>query len=291
MEPLVLPARVPLLLVNGASGIAVGIATKIPPHNLGEVVAGLRAMIADPDISSAELMRYIPGPDFPTGGTMLAGAGLADAYAAGRGGVTLRASVAVESPEEGSKRRRRSDRELLVITEIPYQTNKADLVQKIAELVDNRIIDGISGPPQPPKLPALSPPHSPPLRIGTIDTISRQATTGVPAGPIYTRHLLPAAQSPSIIATCTLPLPTLSRPMRIQDSPWLTSSFRSIMAPPHHPDGGAAGLSSCALLLYFVIARACLFRMPFQWLHRAYVYMYTDLYMYLQVHTYAYIYI
>eukprot|EP00873_Tetraselmis_striata_P044193 jgi/Tetstr1/464457/TSEL_000825.t1 len=144
MEPLVLPARVPLLLVNGASGIAVGIATKIPPHNLGEVVAGLRAMIADPDISSAELMRYIPGPDFPTGGTMLAGAGLADAYAAGRGGVTLRASVAVESPEEGSKRRRRSDRELLVITEIPYQTNKADLVQKIAELVDNRIIDGIS---------------------------------------------------------------------------------------------------------------------------------------------------
>lgn len=162
-----LPARIPNLLVNGASGIAVGIATKIPPHNMGEVVAGLKALIRQPGISSAELVaRHIPGPDFPTGGCLLAGSGLGDAYTTGRGSVTLRGLVTIEEPggvgapgggdRRGGRKRRgpTSDRPLIVITEIPYQTSKADLVECIARLVDERVLEGISGGSPPAALPA-----------------------------------------------------------------------------------------------------------------------------------------
>ncbi|MDI6895362.1 MAG: DNA gyrase subunit A [Bacillota bacterium] len=134
-EPLVLPARSPNLLVNGSAGIAVGMATNIPPHNLGEVIDGVLAMIERPDITSEELMEHIPGPDFPTGALILGTDGIREAYTTGRGLITMRAQVKVESAAGGRVR--------LVVTELPYQVNKARLVEKIAELVREREIEGI----------------------------------------------------------------------------------------------------------------------------------------------------
>ncbi|WP_098749612.1 DNA gyrase subunit A [Paenibacillus sp. EZ-K15] len=134
-EPVVLPARYPNLLVNGVSGIAVGMATNIPPHNLGEVIDGVQAMIRNPDITPMELMEYIQGPDFPTAGYILGREGIRQAYSTGRGSVTMRAKATIE--ENNNKAR-------IVVHEIPYQVNKARLVEKIAELVRDKRIDGIT---------------------------------------------------------------------------------------------------------------------------------------------------
>ncbi len=135
-EPVVLPARFPNLLVNGAGGIAVGMATNIPPHNLGETIDALIAMMDKPDISLDELMERLPGPDFPTGGAILGRAGIRSAYATGRGSIVMRAKVTVEEL--------RKDREALIVSEIPYQVNKATLIERIAELVKEKRIEGIS---------------------------------------------------------------------------------------------------------------------------------------------------
>lgn len=135
-EPTVLPARIPNLLVNGAGGIAVGMATNIPPHNLGEVVDACIEIIDRPEVTIDELIEIIPGPDFPTGGLILGRAGIKSAYHTGRGSVTMRGRVSVETV--------RKDREALIITEIPYQVNKASMVEKIAELVRDKRIEGIS---------------------------------------------------------------------------------------------------------------------------------------------------
>jgi DNA gyrase subunit A len=135
--PAVLPTRVPNLLVNGSAGIAVGMATNIPPHNLGEVVRGCIELIRNPDLSIDELMEFIPGPDFPTGGIINGRAGILQAYRTGRGRIYVRARHHVEEhPKHG--------RPMLVITEIPYQLNKARLIEKIAELVKEKKIEGIS---------------------------------------------------------------------------------------------------------------------------------------------------
>lgn len=139
-EPLVLPARIPQLLLNGSSGIAVGMATNIPPHNLGELIDGLMALIENPDITDLELMQYIPGPDFPTGGQILGRSGIREAYTTGRGSITMRGVCSIETIEH----RGRPDRDAIIITELPYQTNKAALIERIAELVNDRKIDGIS---------------------------------------------------------------------------------------------------------------------------------------------------
>ncbi|HIK26399.1 MAG: DNA gyrase subunit A [Thermosynechococcus sp. Uc] len=139
-EPLVLPARIPQLLLNGTSGIAVGMATNIPPHNLGELVDGLVALIHNPQISDRELMRYIPGPDFPTGGHILGQGGIEEAYTTGRGSMTLRAVATIETLEASG----RQPREAIVVTQLPYQTNKAALMEKIAELVNEKKIEGIA---------------------------------------------------------------------------------------------------------------------------------------------------
>ena len=135
-EPVVLPARFPNLLVNGAGGIAVGMATNIPPHNLGEMIDGLLAFMDKPDITLDELLEHIPGPDFPTGGSILGRAGIRSAYATGRGSIIMRAKVAVEEL--------RKDREALIVNEIPYQVNKATLIERIAELVREKRVEGIS---------------------------------------------------------------------------------------------------------------------------------------------------
>ncbi len=135
MQPTVLPCRYPNLLVNGSGGIAVGMATNIPPHNLGEVIDAYVAMIDNPDISIEELMAYIPGPDFPTGGLIMGTGGIRQAYRTGRGKVVVRARAEVE-PMAGGKSR-------IVITEIPYQVNKARLVEKIADLIHEKRVDGI----------------------------------------------------------------------------------------------------------------------------------------------------
>ena len=135
MQPTVLPCRYPNLLVNGSGGIAVGMATNIPPHNLGEVIDAYVAMIDNPDISIEELMAYIPGPDFPTGGLIMGAGGIRQAYRTGRGKVVVRARAEVE-PMAGGKSR-------IVITEIPYQVNKARLVEKIADLIHEKRVDGI----------------------------------------------------------------------------------------------------------------------------------------------------
>jgi DNA gyrase subunit A len=135
-EPVVLPARFPNLLVNGAGGIAVGMATNIPPHNLGEVIDGLLALMDKPDITLEELLEHIPGPDFPTGGSILGRAGIRSAYATGRGSIIMRAKVAVEEL--------RKDREALIVNEIPYQVNKATLIERMAELVREKRVEGIS---------------------------------------------------------------------------------------------------------------------------------------------------
>ncbi|HVY21649.1 MAG TPA: DNA gyrase subunit A [Bauldia sp.] len=135
-EPVVLPARFPNLLVNGAGGIAVGMATNIPPHNLGEIIDATVAMIDDPAIDIERLMEIVPGPDFPTGGMILGKAGIRSAYLTGRGSILVRGRVTTETI--------RKDREALVITEIPYQVNKAVMIEKIAEMVRDKRIEGIS---------------------------------------------------------------------------------------------------------------------------------------------------
>ncbi|UOA31699.1 DNA gyrase subunit A [Sulfitobacter sp. DSM 110093] len=135
-EPTVLPARFPNMLVNGAGGIAVGMATNIPPHNLGEVVDACLALIDDPDLTSEQLIDYVPGPDFPTGGIMLGRSGARKAYLEGRGSVVIRAKTRVEEI--------RKDRWAIVIDEIPYQVNKASMIEKIAEQVRDKKIEGIS---------------------------------------------------------------------------------------------------------------------------------------------------
>ena len=135
-EPVVLPARFPNLLVNGAGGIAVGMATNIPPHNLGEVIDGCIALIDEPALSIDELINIIPGPDFPTGGIILGRQGIRSAYHLGRGSMALRGKVAVETL--------RGEREAIIITEIPYQVNKATMVERIGELVREKKIEGIS---------------------------------------------------------------------------------------------------------------------------------------------------
>lgn len=136
MQPTVLPARYPNLLVNGSGGIAVGMATNIPPHNLGEVIDAYVALIDNPDISIEELIAYIPGPDFPTGGLILGTGGIRQAYRTGRGKVVVRAKADIEPMANGKSR--------IIVTEIPYQVNKARLVEKIADLVHEKRIEGIS---------------------------------------------------------------------------------------------------------------------------------------------------
>ena len=135
-EPAVLPARFPNLLVNGAGGIAVGMATNIPPHNLGELIDACTALIDDPALSIDDLINIVPGPDFPTGGIILGRAGIRSAYHTGRGSVVMRGKVDFETV--------RKEREAIVISEIPYQVNKATMVERIAELVREKKIDGIS---------------------------------------------------------------------------------------------------------------------------------------------------
>jgi len=139
-EPIVLPSRVPQLLLNGSSGIAVGMATNIPPHNLGELLDGLVALIHNPEITDLELMQYIPGPDFPTGGQILGTSGIREAYTTGRGSVTMRGVATIETIEQ----RGRPDREAIIITELPYQTNKAAMIERIAEMVNEHRLEGIA---------------------------------------------------------------------------------------------------------------------------------------------------
>jgi DNA gyrase subunit A len=139
-EPLVLPARIPQLLLNGSSGIAVGMATNIPPHNLGELVDGLVALIHNPEITIAELMRHIPGPDFPTGAQILGTSGIKEAYMDGRGSITMRGIATIETIEH----RGRPDRDAIIITQLPYQTNKAAMIERIAEMVNDKKLEGIS---------------------------------------------------------------------------------------------------------------------------------------------------
>ncbi|MBT2733159.1 DNA gyrase subunit A [Bacillus sp. ISL-7] len=135
-EPVVLPARFPNLLVNGSTGIAVGMATNIPPHQLGEVIDAVLALSRDPEISTQELMEIIPGPDFPTGGIILGRSGIRKAYETGRGSITVRAKVVIEQKANG--------KEVIIVNELPYQVNKARLVEKIAELARDKKIEGIT---------------------------------------------------------------------------------------------------------------------------------------------------
>ncbi|KAH1233222.1 DNA gyrase subunit A, chloroplastic/mitochondrial [Glycine soja] len=137
-EPSLLPARLPTLLLNGSSGIAVGMATNIPPHNLGEVVDVLCVLIHNPEATLQELLEYMPGPDFPTGGLIMGNLGILEAYRTGRGRVIIRGKTDIELLDSKTKRT------AIIIKEIPYQTNKATLVEKIAELVENKSLDGIS---------------------------------------------------------------------------------------------------------------------------------------------------
>ncbi len=135
-EPAVLPTRIPNLLVNGSTGIAVGMATNIPPHNLGEVIDALKALIANPALTPKDLMKYVLGPDFPTSGFIYGRRGLVEAYTTGRGTVSLRAKAEVEQMK--------GDKERIVVTEIPYQVNKAKLIENVADLVREKKIEGIS---------------------------------------------------------------------------------------------------------------------------------------------------
>lgn len=134
--PTVLPARFPNLLVNGGSGIAVGMATNIPPHNLGEVLDACQALIEDPELTPEDLMTYVPGPDFPTGGIIVGRKGIGDAYRTGRGSIPLRGRCHFEEI--------RKDRTAIIITEVPYQVNKARMIERMAELVNNKELEGIS---------------------------------------------------------------------------------------------------------------------------------------------------
>ncbi|MYD76422.1 MAG: DNA gyrase subunit A [Gammaproteobacteria bacterium] len=135
-QPLVLPTRIPNLLINGSAGIAVGMATNIPPHNLGETIDACLALIENPDVSIEELMKHLPGPDFPTAGIICGSQGIREAYETGRGRVYVRAKTRVETPENG--------RDRIIVEELPYQVNKARLMEKIAELVRNKRIEGIA---------------------------------------------------------------------------------------------------------------------------------------------------
>ena len=135
-EPLVLPSRIPNLLVNGSYGIAVGMEPNVPPHNLAEVVDGLCAMIDNPEITIEELMKYIKGPDFPTAAIIQGHKGIEDTYRTGRGSITVRARVDIEEMERGKNR--------IIVTELPYQVNKARLVEMIADLSRQKVIDGIT---------------------------------------------------------------------------------------------------------------------------------------------------
>ena len=134
-EPLVLPAKFPNLLINGANGIAVGMATNIPPHNPGEIIDATLALIADPDISLEDLMKIVPGPDFPTGGIIIGRSGVRQAFETGRDSIIIRAKTEFEEI--------RKDRQAIIVTEIPYQVNKKTLIEKIAELVRGKVIEGI----------------------------------------------------------------------------------------------------------------------------------------------------
>lgn len=135
-EPVVLPSRFPNLLVNGSTGIAVGMATNIPPHNLCEIIDGTVALIDNPDMETSEIMQYIKGPDFPTGGIILGNSGIKKAYETGKGIITIRSKAMIDELKNGKP--------VITITEIPYQVNKAVLIQKIAELVREKVIDGIT---------------------------------------------------------------------------------------------------------------------------------------------------
>lgn len=140
-EPTVLPAQLPILLLNGCSGIAVGMATNIPPHNLGEVVDALIALIDRPHLSPEDLRAYIPGPDFPTGGEIIGTEGITEAYATGRGSITVRGIAQFEESQPGKGRHRRTS---IIITELPYQVNKAALIEKMASLVTQEKLEGIA---------------------------------------------------------------------------------------------------------------------------------------------------
>ena len=135
VEPVILPSRLPNLLINGTAGIAVGMATSIPPHNLNEVIDGCLAIISNPNITEEELFQIIPAPDFPTGGIICGRSGIVKAYKTGRGNVILRGIVDIEETKKGSS---------IIIKELPYQVNKAELAIKIADLVKNKIVDGIT---------------------------------------------------------------------------------------------------------------------------------------------------
>ena len=136
-EPVVLPARIPNLLVNGASGIAVGMTTNIPPHNLAEVIRGIHMLMDNPDVTTKDLMKVIPGPDFPTGGIVMGRGGIYRAYETGKGNIVVRAKTEIETEKNG--------RERIVVTELPYLVNNAELVKKIADLAREKTIDGITG--------------------------------------------------------------------------------------------------------------------------------------------------
>ena len=136
MQPSVLPSRFPNLLVNGADGIAVGMATNIPPHNLTEVINGVQALIDNPEIDIEELIKIIPAPDYPTGGIIMGRTAIKHAYKTGRGGILVRGKAEIEETSSG--------RERIVITELPYQVNKARFITQIADLVKNKKLDGIS---------------------------------------------------------------------------------------------------------------------------------------------------
>ncbi|MGH7909679.1 MAG: DNA topoisomerase (ATP-hydrolyzing), partial [Thermodesulfobacteriota bacterium] len=137
VEPVILPAKIPNLLLNGSSGIAVGMSTNIPPHNLVELTDAVIAQSKDPDISLAKLMKHVPGPDFPTGGFICGKEAIKEAYSTGRGIIKVRAKARIE-------RQKKNDRESIIVTEIPYQVNKAKLIERIADLVKDEKIEGIS---------------------------------------------------------------------------------------------------------------------------------------------------
>ena len=141
-EPVVLPAQLPNLLLNGCTGIAVGMATNIPPHNLGELVDGLIALIDNPDLSDEKLWKLIPGPDFPTGGEIIDTQGVEDAYRNGRGSIPVQGVVSIQRMDVGKKRRK--ERTAIIVTELPYQVNKSAWIEKIADLVNNGRLEGIA---------------------------------------------------------------------------------------------------------------------------------------------------
>src|SRR5699024_8416615 len=135
-EPVVLPSRYPNLIVNGTSGIAVGMATNIPPHHLGEAIDATLAIAENPQITTDELMEIMPGPDFPTGGMILGRSGIRRAYETGKGSIMIRGKVEIERDKNG--------KETIIVTELPFQVNKARLIEKIADLVRDKKIEGIT---------------------------------------------------------------------------------------------------------------------------------------------------